>query len=109
MLSLTKHQTKQPEPAAKKVTLSVYGPISEGNAALINHASVTIDDGETVLGRFKTANGPTRHACYLTVRLVLAPMSKELMACLNSIRGPRVVGSIGSTAFFQINRVVSIM
>lgn len=48
---------KQPEPAAKKVTLSVYGPISEGNAALINHASVTIDDGETVLAVLKRLTG----------------------------------------------------
>lgn len=48
---------KQPEPVAKKVTLSVYGPISEGNAALINHASVTIDDGETVLAVLKRLTG----------------------------------------------------
>ncbi|MCM1598377.1 DUF4430 domain-containing protein [Latilactobacillus sakei] len=48
---------EQPEPAAKKVTLSVYGPISEGNAALINHASLTIDDGETVLAVLKRLTG----------------------------------------------------
>ncbi|WP_424348842.1 DUF4430 domain-containing protein [Latilactobacillus sp. 5-91] len=48
---------KQPEPVAKKVTVSVYGPISEGNPALINHASVTIDDGETVLAALKRLTG----------------------------------------------------
>ncbi|XEO93916.1 DUF4430 domain-containing protein [Latilactobacillus sakei] len=48
---------KQPEPVAKKVTVSVYGPISEGNPALINHASVTIDDGETVLAVLKRLTG----------------------------------------------------
>lgn len=45
--------TTTAQPATKKVTFNVYGPISEGNQLMINHDSVAINDGETVIDVLK--------------------------------------------------------
>lgn len=46
--------TTTAQPATnKKVTVNVYGPISEDNQLMINHDSVAINDGETVIDVLK--------------------------------------------------------
>lgn len=45
--------TTTPQPVTKKVTISLYGPISEGNKLLINHDSVAMNDGDKVIDVLK--------------------------------------------------------
>lgn len=41
------------QPVAKNVTISIYGPITEGNRLLVNHDSVAINDGDKVIDVLK--------------------------------------------------------
>ncbi|SPC39797.1 DUF4430 domain-containing protein [Latilactobacillus fuchuensis] len=45
--------TTTAQPATKKVTVSIYGPISEGDKLLINHDSVAMNDGDKVIDVLK--------------------------------------------------------
>lgn len=45
--------TTTAQPATKKVTVSIYGPITEGNKLLINHDSVAMNDGDKVIDVLK--------------------------------------------------------
>ena len=45
--------TPTAQPTTKKVTVSVYGPMTEGNQLIVNHDSVAMNDGETVIDILK--------------------------------------------------------